>query len=120
MGQPICHLEINVSNLDNAKKFYGELLGWTFESWGEAPYAMFKTAEGSISGGLSGFGGPMGGGGITYYAQVDEIEPYLEKAKSLGGAVKGEPHLIDENIGWCGFVTDPDGNVVGLFKPAQH
>ncbi len=119
MGRPICHLEINVSDLERAKKFYGELLGWEFTSWGDAPYAMFTTAEGSIGGGLSAMGAPSGAGGVCYYAQVDEFESYLAKAVELGGTTDGNVVHIDDNIGDCAFVGDPDGNPVGLFKAAH-
>lgn len=117
MGQAICHLEINVSDLDRASNFYRELLGWEISRWGEQPYAMFKSADGSLGGGLSAFGCPSGPGGVTYYVQVDEFESYFDKAKTLGGTTDGNIHHIDDNIGDCAFVNDPDGNPVGLFKP---
>ena len=34
MGRLI-HFEIHVDDMERAKKFYGEVFGWTFEDWSE-------------------------------------------------------------------------------------
>lgn len=116
VGQPICHVEINVSDLGGAQKFYGELFGWTFNAWEGQPYALFETGT-PPGGGLSAFGGPQGAGGITVYVLVDDIESYLAKAQELGGSVQSGKHLIDPSIGYSATIADPEGNPIGLFQP---
>ena len=34
MGR-LVHFEIHVSDMERAKKFYGEVFGWTFQDWTE-------------------------------------------------------------------------------------
>ena len=29
----VIHFEIHVNDMERAKKFYGEVFGWTFEDW---------------------------------------------------------------------------------------
>jgi len=33
MGRVI-HFEIHVNDMERAKKFYGEVFGWSFQDWG--------------------------------------------------------------------------------------
>jgi hypothetical protein len=53
------------------------------------------------------------------YIEVEEIQPYLEKAKTLGGAVKA-PKTEISTIGWFALLADPDNNTVGLFQGREQ
>jgi predicted enzyme related to lactoylglutathione lyase len=50
---------------------------------------------------------------------VEDILPYLDKAKELGGSVDQEKTEIP-SIGWYAHVLDPDGNIVGLFQEPEE
>jgi predicted enzyme related to lactoylglutathione lyase len=50
------------------------------------------------------------------YVQVEDLEEYLAKAESLGGKRIHEPQEIPGVGAWANF-ADPEGNVIGLFKP---
>ena len=42
MGR-LVHFEIHVDDMERAKKFYGEVFGWSFQDWTE--YAGMPTLE---------------------------------------------------------------------------
>ena len=52
-----------------------------------------------------------------FYVQVDDIEASLAKAASLGG--KMVVPKVDIPTGSFAWFSDPDGNVIGLWKPAK-
>lgn len=52
-----------------------------------------------------------------FYVQVDDVQVYLDKAKALGGKMLVPP--VDIPSGKFAWMQDPEGNTVGLFKPAQ-
>jgi predicted enzyme related to lactoylglutathione lyase len=51
------------------------------------------------------------------YIEVDNIDAYREKAKKHGGNA-GETKKQISNLGWVAFVTDPNGNLIGLVQRA--
>ena len=55
------------------------------------------------------------GASLTVYVEVEEIEPYLENARALGGdVIVGKTQI--PKAGWFAHLSDPDGNIVGLFQ----
>jgi predicted enzyme related to lactoylglutathione lyase len=113
----ICHIEWASTDLKRTQVFYGGLFGWTFEAWGDS-YVLFKCPDG-FGGGFAKQKEVRAGRSPLVYVQVDEIEPYLKKAKELGGGVADPKTQIDPSVGWYTHLTDPDGNIVGLFQSAR-
>ena len=115
MGAPIVHFEIGCRNTEKAQKFYNALFGWKTELFG--PTAMVDTQAGG-----TGIGGHINSLGhephnyITIYAQVDDLTAYLKKAESLGGKTIITSTEVP-GAGHFAWFKDPDGNVVGLWKP---
>jgi predicted enzyme related to lactoylglutathione lyase len=56
---------------------------------------------------------------VTFYIEVDDIERYLAKAESAGGKTV-VPKVDIPGYGAFAWFSDPDGNVVGLWKSAQR
>ena len=52
---------------------------------------------------------------ILFYVQVDDINAYIAKSEALGG--KMLVPKIDIPTGSFAWISDPDGNTVGLWKP---
>jgi Predicted enzyme related to lactoylglutathione lyase len=70
MGNPFVHVELNTSDVDKAKKFYGQLFAWKFEDVAMGPsghYTMIKPGEGTGGGILK---HPMPGEPSTWLAYV--------------------------------------------------
>ncbi len=109
----ICHVEWSSTDLQRTKGFFSGLFGWQFEDWGEK-YTLFKPLEG-IGGGVARVDKVVPAESPVVYVQVEEIEPYLGRSKGLGGEV-AVPKTEIPTVGWFAHLTDPDGNVVGLFQ----
>lgn len=114
----ITHIEWSSSDLERSKTFYSGLFDWKIEPWGEEGYLSITPPEGA-TGGIMKADEVRPGASPVVYVEVDEIESYLEKAKELGGGVAVPKNEIP-TMGWFAHLTDPDGNLVGLFQAAQQ
>lgn len=113
----ICHIEWCSTDLERTKSFLSGLFGWKFEPFGDE-YILFEPPEGP-GGGIAKVDEVHPGESPSVYVGVDEIEPYLERAKKLGGGV-GVPKKEIPNVGWWALISDPDGNPIGLFQQAKQ
>jgi hypothetical protein len=117
MGCPVVHFEVGTTNIEKALKLYSELGGWEIAKFGEMDYYGVETKSG---------GAGIGGGiflapdasmvQVTVYAEVDDVQKYLDRCVELGGKVV-MPSTPIEGVGEVGMFTDPDGNAFGLYKP---
>lgn len=112
-----CHVEWSVSNGDKAKAFYGGLFDWKFEPFGD-DYQMFMTPSEFVGGGLMQEKDFKPAQSPCVYVEVNQIEPYLEKTKTLGGDVcMGKTEI--PGMGWFAILQDHDKNAVGIFEAAK-
>lgn len=109
----ICHVEWTSTDLERTKAFFSGLFEWKWKAWG-TEYLIFSPPEG-VGGGIMKVEEVKPGESPSVYIDVEEIEPYLEKVKDLGGGV-AVPKTEIPGAGWFAHLTDPDGNIVGLFK----
>jgi predicted enzyme related to lactoylglutathione lyase len=112
----MCHFEWSSTDFDRTEKFYSGLFDWEFSPWGD-DYLTFKPPEGP-GGGIMKVEKVEVGRSPYVYIEVDEIEPYLEKAEELGGGVD-TPKTEIPGVGWYAHLLDPDKNIVGLLKWAE-
>jgi predicted enzyme related to lactoylglutathione lyase len=117
MANPFVHIELNTTDLDQAKAFYGKLFDWTLE---DAPmpggtYTLIKVGEGTGGGMMK---HPMPGAPSMWlpYVAVDDAQASTEKAKGLGATVIVDVQEIP-NVGWFSVIKDPTGATLALFKP---
>ncbi|WP_293676155.1 VOC family protein [uncultured Phenylobacterium sp.] len=115
--------ELITPDMDGAKRFYGDLLGWTAQDLppmadGE-PYAVLS-ADGNGVAGIMNLGEAMKAEGMppnwTGYICVDDCDAASAKVKSLGGSVRREAWDIP-GIGRIAIVADPAGAVFAIMKP---
>jgi len=90
MGQPVVHFEIGCGNSTTTTEFYARLFDWKME-----PYNY-----------------------VTIYVQVDDLDAYLERAGKLGGKTLVPPTEVP-GMGRFARLADPEGTMVGLWKPAH-
>jgi len=121
----IVHFEIHAADPDRLQAFYGGLFGWSFHRWGAEEYWLVSTAPegepGVVNGGLLRRRGPAPEGGQAVNAfvctfQVDSVDRAFDQALALGG-VEAVPKMPIPGVGWLAYVTDPDGNILGLLQP---
>jgi predicted enzyme related to lactoylglutathione lyase len=118
----LCWNELNTRNPDGAKKFYGDVLGWTFET-DASGYTMIKhpAAGGGLDGGILNAREWLPADYPDFwsvYFAVEDTDSALEKIKSLGGSVQMGP--TDVAAGRFAVVQDPQGasfNVIRLNSP---
>ena len=117
MAAPVVHFELHSSDSDATQKFFSELCDWTIDADNPMKYGLVRTEAGSgIDGGIaSAQDGPAGGTGIVVYAEVDDLQAYLDKAESLGGKTVMPVTEIPGMVTLALF-TDPEGNRFGLVK----
>lgn len=110
MPNPVVWFEVMGQDADKLRSFYGELLGWEFDTDNPMNYGMVQAGEGGIAGGVGQV--PAGKGWTTFYTKVADLEAQVRKAESLGSTVLlPVTDLPDIRIA---VVTDPEGNAVGL------
>ena len=115
-----CWNELGTTNLDAAKNFYSELLGWKLK---ESNSAGMVYNEIVVDGRENGVGGmyQMGPeyGAIpshwTPYVAVDDVDAKAKQAAELGGKVCVPPTDIP-NVGRFCMITDPTGATFSLIK----
>jgi predicted enzyme related to lactoylglutathione lyase len=120
----IAYFEVPADDLQRARKFYQDLLGWEFmqndvpgipmEYWNITTGAA---EEGTLNmGGMYQRQGPVAG--ILTYVRVDAIDSILAKVEKLGGKVIN-PKMTIETVGSMATILDSEGNVIALHEPEQ-
>jgi uncharacterized protein len=102
-----------------AKGFYGEVVGWKTEQFGDSHYSMWVGSQGPL-GGVMKLPDDVAKQGVPPHwmanvcvANVDET---VKKVKELGGKVMKEAEDI-ATVGRFAVVTDPQGGAISLFSP---
>ena len=99
--------------------FYSKLFGWTEgkaasgdASEGQGAYEYHMVEGSGIGGGIG--SSPDGQPHVTVYAEVEDVQKYLERAETMGGKTA----LPATTMGQTTFAqfVDPQGIVFGLFK----
>jgi uncharacterized protein len=113
-----CWNELATTNLDQAKKFYTELLGWTLKE-GQSGGMIYNeiTAGGRPSGGMYQMPAEMGNAPSHWiaYVAVDDVDAKAKQVEELGGKVCMPPTDIP-NVGRFCVITDPTGAAISLIK----
>jgi len=115
MGRPVVHFEIGCRNSAKTGEFFSKLFDWKTEGVGPGIRIDTGTEDG-IQGHITSLGHDPHNY-VTVYVQVDDLDEYLTKAVSLGGKTLVPP--VDIGTGTFAWFSDPDGNIIGLWKPAQ-
>src|SRR5215472_3424201 len=116
--------ELITPDTAGAKRFYGDVIGWTAQDMpmpdgGAEPYSILSASGNGVAG-MMNLGEPMKAEGMppnwTGYVCVDDCDAAAAKVKSLGGSVMREP-LDIPGIGRFAIVADPSGAVIAIMTP---
>jgi catechol 2,3-dioxygenase-like lactoylglutathione lyase family enzyme len=116
----ISELVLEVADLEAARHFYRDVLGFEETLYGEGRedrywYLIGDTARLGLWTPQTGLAGGRGGAHVHFAFQVGdaEIERLLERIGAAGAEVEGPIQL---GPGRAIYVTDPDGNVVEFWS----
>jgi len=118
-------VDLSTSDVDGAQAFYGELMGWQFESnptgqGGE--YVMASKGQHSAAGMMEQFPAQAEAGIPPHwstYIAVDDVAATVARAEAAGGSVVMPPMQVMES-GEMAVLTDPSGAAFGIWKANQH
>jgi predicted enzyme related to lactoylglutathione lyase len=114
VGTFIWH-ENHSTDVEKAKSFYTELLGWQTEAWsGEMDYTVIKVGDK----GHGGFMAAQGGAPSHWlgHVLVEDTDEAARRAEAAGGRVLFGPQDIPE-VGRFALIADPQGAIVSAFAP---
>jgi hypothetical protein len=117
MANPFVHIELNTSDLRQAREFYGGLFGWELQDMPMGPtdtYTMINVGEGTGGGMMK---HPMPGEPSLWipYVLVDNLASATSKARSLGATIIKENEPVPE-MGAFSIIRDPTGATLGLWE----
>lgn len=115
MASPVVHWEIGAADAGRLGTFYRELFDWQVTPAGPE-YSLVAGVDGGIGGGILQISGDVPPY-LTFYVQVDELEPALHHAVALG-AGEVVPPLTVPGVGRFAMIDDPEGHTVGLLEAA--
>ena len=108
--------ENHSTDVEKAKSFYSELLGWEIEPWkpgSEMDYSIIKSGEQMHGGFMAAQGGaPSHWLGHVLVENADET---AKRAEAGGGRVIAGPMDMPE-VGRFAIIADPQGAVISIFQ----
>jgi len=108
--QRIDYVELSVTDLPTAKRFYGAAFGWRFEDYGP-DYASF--ADGRLSGGFAKADAVRPGGPLIVVFAVD-LEATEKRVSEAGG------RIVKPTFSFPGgrrfHFSDPSGNELAVWS----
>lgn len=118
--------ELMTRDLEAAKRFYAETIGWTFESMplpqGGGVYTV-ASMDGIPVAGLMDMASTNMPAEVPEhwfaYLAVDDVDSRLTQAKSAGATVMMEPFDIPD-VGRIAILRQPGGGAVGWMTPPPN
>ena len=123
----IAYFEIPADNVDRAKHFYKNVLGWKIEPI-RTPTLDLKSTEameyqemtlGEPTLGTINMGGlyrRMGKETIRNYVMVDDIDAVLANVEKSGGKIIVAKNIM-KGVGLLAVIRDTEGNEFGVWTP---
>ena len=117
-----CWNELGTTDLEAAKKFYTELLGWKLRDSNAAGMVYNEiVVNGREMGGMFQMGAEFGNIPSHWmaYVAVDDVDAKAKQAEELGGKLRVPPKDIP-NVGRFCIITDPTGATIALIRLSGH
>ena len=117
MGNPFIHAELNSTDVDKSKTFYGKLFDWKLDDMPMPEignYTIVGVGEGT-GGGILKQMIPGAGSAWMPYVAVSDVKASTQKAKDLGAKVMKDVTEVPD-MGWFSILTDPTGAMIGLWQ----
>ncbi|MHA2172227.1 MAG: VOC family protein [Candidatus Kariarchaeaceae archaeon] len=112
------HIQIGVTDLEKAGKFYSKIFNWKVKNYPEMPnLAIYEITEDGefVGGGFMLVEGKPSTGTTQLYVNTEDINSKLDEIEKLGGKRLLEKTELPGGHGFVGRFEDPFGNVIGLW-----
>ena len=114
-----------VTDVDKARDFYRDLLGFTVEMHNPGKFAALRredlrlliNAPGAGSAGHAG-GDPRPGGWSRFQIEADDLNAMIARLRKAGASFRGD--VAEAGAGRQILLEDPSGNVIELFEHAKR
>ncbi len=106
----IDYIEMNVTDIERSKAFYGGAFGWTFKDYGPG-YCEFR--DGRLTGGFTTDEAPRPGG-VLVVLYADDLAGILRRVENAGGRI-AKP-IFDFPGGQRFHFLDPDGYELAVWS----
>jgi len=115
--------ELVTRDVEKAKKFYGDVVGWTFDGMPmpDGTYWVAKMGDQPV-GGLFPIAGPQWEGVPEHwmsYLAVDDVDARVKKAQAAGAKLM-RPAFDIPGVGRIAILTEPGGAGVGWITPVAR
>jgi predicted enzyme related to lactoylglutathione lyase len=110
--------EISTDDGSRSQAFWSEMFGWktTPDEHDGDSYQIISTGDGHpIGGGLRTAGQPKH---AVFFVMVQDVEATAAKVTAAGGGVRTPPASMTDGLRYA-YLTDPDGNLFGIFTPTM-
>ena len=122
MGK-VVHFEIPADDMARAAKFYEEVFGWHNIALPEMRYTMAHSGPTDDANGMPKENGFINGGimqrkdikGPVVILDVPNVDEAVKKAESVGSKII-RPKVQVGDIGYVAYVTDSEGNTIGVWE----
>jgi predicted enzyme related to lactoylglutathione lyase len=118
-----CWVDLATTDIDAAKKFYGELIGWDWEAAGDpgetGGYGFFTFKGKQVCGGapVQAAGQPSA---WSSYVNVADADESAGKVKGAGGTVLAPPFELPNESGRMAVCQDAEGAFFSLTQQRKH
>ncbi|MEN8707310.1 hypothetical protein BKA08_003373 [Nocardioides marinisabuli] len=127
MSGKVMHFEIPFDDGDRARGFYEKVFGWQMMPIPEMDYTMVSTGPsdpetgptepGFINGGMFQRSDEFPGKGPGIVIDVASVDEALRAAEEAGGTKVTDRTPVGD-MGFTGYFTDTEGNLVGVWESA--
>ncbi len=109
--------DLATSDVEAAKSFYGDLMGWTFEpsSTQQGGEYLGACLDGKSCAGIMQHPQPGAPAAWNTYIAVDDVSKTCETVEASGGTVFMSPTPVGDS-GQMALATDPSGAMFGLWQ----
>lgn len=116
-------VDLQTPDLHGARRFYGELFGWSFEG-GDDPATGYYTvarARGRMVAGMASMGGEAPPPPTwSVYIAVESADDAAKRVAAAGGQVLAGPMDVPGGAGRLAYFADPTGATFGVWQAGLH
>jgi predicted enzyme related to lactoylglutathione lyase len=116
MTHAVVHFEIECEDVERARRFYEGVFGWKIRPWGPPNYYLIDSPTPGLNGDLRERQN-RGQGNCGFVCTIDcgDLKATMGAVVAHGGAIAAPEYRID-GVGNLAYVTDTEGNRIGLMQ----